>query len=184
MGTAAAYPPAQLVIPALLAAEASDGHERYERLRAEVHRALEEEFGAVDVWGGAFPFIYTDYYRSEMGAPLTRVFFVAEESISPDSLADCKEATNRIEARFIHGGGRRVNLDPGLMLPGRFLLASTKDAAHRVPLRDGIYAELTLLFRKGDFRPLDWTYPDYRSEEYRAVLRKIRAAYVTRLRDS
>ena len=34
---------------------------------------------------------------------------------------------------------RPLNLDPGLLQLGKFLLAATKDQAHRIYLRDGIY---------------------------------------------
>ena len=37
-------------------------------------------------------------------------------------------------------------------------------------LRDGIYADLTLVFQKGGYRPLPWTYPDYRQGELLELL--------------
>ena len=36
---------------------------------------------------------------------------------------------------------RRVNLDAGYLCLAKLVLASTKDHAHRIYLRDGIYAE-------------------------------------------
>lgn len=184
MGEVNAYTPAQLVIPTLISRASGDDEERFDHLRRELHASLEQAFGAVGLWGEAQPFEYTSYYRTEMGPRITRVFFAAHELLAADSLAACKIASNHLEERFTGPEGRRVNLDPGFLLPGRFLLATTKDAAHRIPLRDGIYAEVTLLFRKGDFQPQPWTYADYRSDAYRAVLRAIRAAYMTRLRRS
>jgi hypothetical protein len=62
------------------------------------------------------------------------------------------------------------------------VLATTKDGSHRIPLRDGIYAEVTLVFERGDFRPLPWTYPDYRTEGCRSVLKAIRDGYRQRIR--
>jgi hypothetical protein len=67
------------------------------------------------------------------------------------------------------------------MALSRFSLATTKESAHRVPLSHGIYAEITLLYSKGGFRPLDWTYPDFRSPAYLAVLNDIRARYKAQL---
>ncbi len=58
-----------------------------------------------------------------------------------------------------------------------FVLASTKPSAHRVPLASGIYAEVELLYEHGGFRPVEWTYPDYRSEEYRGLLEHIRGLF-------
>jgi len=43
------------------------------------------------------------------------------------------------------------------------VLATTRDYAHRVYVRDGIHAELTLLYRSGGRQSLPWTYPDCRT---------------------
>ena len=59
-------------------------------------------------------------------------------------------------------------LHPGVLALGKFLLATTKDQAHRVYLRDGIFAEVTLRFQDGAFRPWPWTYADYREQIGRA----------------
>ena len=67
-----------------------------------------------------------------------------------------------------------MNLDPGLLSLGKLILASTKDNAQRIPLRDGIYAEVTLIYREKSYRPLPWTYPDYRSPEYLEILHALR----------
>ncbi len=48
---------------------------------------------------------------------------------------------------------RPVNIDPGYLNLGKFLLATTKDQAHRVYLRDGVYAEVTLRYQAGAFEP-------------------------------
>ncbi len=37
-----------------------------------------------------------------------------------------------------------------------------------------MFADLTLVFRNGEYRPLPWTYPDYASDEIRDLLREIR----------
>ena len=57
-----------------------------------------------------------------------------------------------------------MNVDPGYVAPSRLVLATTKDYSHRIYIGNGIYAEVTLIFRKGTWTPLDWTYPDYRTE--------------------
>jgi hypothetical protein len=46
------------------------------------------------------------------------------------------------------------------------VLASTKDHAHRLYLRDGIYAEVTLAYRAKRWQPLEWTYPDFRRDDF------------------
>ena len=144
---------------------------------ADIEKALVERFGRVDYRSGILPFDFTDYYRREMGGDLQRYFLSFADHVDPAELPAIKLATNGIEEHFSLWGNRRVNLDPGLLDLSRLILATTKDNAHRIPLRDGIYGEITLLYRKKDFVSLDWTYPDYRSEEYRKILRDIREIY-------
>ena len=38
-----------------------------------------------------------------------------------------------------------------------------------------LYAELTLLYQRGRYQPLEWTYPDYRDEPVRDFLLDIRS---------
>jgi hypothetical protein len=61
---------------------------------------------------------------------------------------------------------RPVNLDPGLVRLDSVVLASTKPAAHRLRIGPGIHAEVTLVYERGAFRPLPWTYPDFRTAGY------------------
>jgi hypothetical protein len=173
MGTAGTYTPEKLVL-AILSPLPGAGEE--------VAAAAASSWGPVDLRAGPLPFTWSHYYDSEMGAPLLRSFLSFERLVDPSALAAIKEETNTLEARWTRDGRRSVNIDPGLLAVSRFTLASTKDTAHRVPLSRGIYAELTLLFAGGGFHALEWTYPDYRSEEYQAVLRQIRAVYKEQLR--
>jgi hypothetical protein len=117
-----------------------------------------------------------------MGAPITRFFVSCRELVDPSRLAEIKRTTNGIEEEFhrlglradVHVGLRPINLDPGLLSLARFVLASTKPSAHRLPLASGICAEIELLYERGAFRPVEWTYPDYRSREYLEILGHIR----------
>jgi hypothetical protein len=45
-----------------------------------------------------------------------------------------------------------------------------------------VFAELTLLFSHGRYRPLSWTYPDYRLDLVSGFLRKVRGRYLRQLR--
>ena len=95
--------------------------------------------------------------------------------VSPQSLPDIKLRTNEIEAVLARDGKRQVNIDPGFLSAERLVLATGKNFIHRVYLRDGIFADLTLIYQKGAYRPLAWTYPDYQEPEflhYLEVLRK------------
>ena len=127
-----------------------------------VLRELEREWGPVTFIGRRFPFDYTRYYEQEMGFPLVRRFVAFGEEIEQDALPRMKwEAMGVEEAYRCSTGGRRVNIDPGLLLPDRLLLATTKPCSHRPYLGKGIYADLTLRYHNGTYQPLEWTYPDY-----------------------
>ena len=143
---------------------------------------LRERFGSIDYTCSPFPFTYTGYYDDEMGTPITRFFLSFECLVDPTGLAAIKNFTNTIEEEFSEGGKRRVNLDPGLISLKRLILASTKDNGRRIPLSDGIYAEITLIFTDGTFHPVPWTYPDYRTERYLDVMKTIREIYKTQLK--
>jgi len=124
--------------------------------------------------GPEFPFDWTEYYAEEMGSPLFRRFLVGEVPVPRDALPDIKIGLEQIERDLAVDGRRTVNLDPGLLTPENFLLATGKNFSHRVYLRDGVFADLELVFRGGEFRPMPWTYPDYASEEIRSLLRDLR----------
>jgi hypothetical protein len=143
---------------------------------------LTDRYGPVDLSGAPEPFTYTDYYDREMGTPIYRFFLSFEDLVLPDSLAAVKIATNGIEDRFAVDGLRPVNLDPGLISLQRLILASTKDNGRRIPLQAGIYAEITLIYVEGDYQPLDWTYPDFRSRSYRDLMKEIRQIYRNQLK--
>jgi len=63
------------------------------------------------------------------------------------------------------------------------VLATTKNYAHRIYLGGGIYAEVTLRYQGGTFRPWPWTYPDYASPPLIAIFNHIRQLYVRQLRE-
>ncbi len=132
--------------------------------------AAQSAFGPIDAMTEHEIFTWTDYYNLEMGQPIGRFFLCFQNRVAPDRLAEIKLLTNEIEMSYAIDGKRKINLDPGLLAPGRFCLATTKDRAHRIPLRDGIFAELTLIFQKKEFHPLPWTYPDWASEPVRNLL--------------
>jgi hypothetical protein len=138
---------------------------------------LSSAFGPIDYQSPGIPFTFTHYYDEEMGIPILRHFVSFRRLVSPCRISEIKLLTNDIENRFRRNGKRQVNIDPGFLCSSRLILATTKDGSHRIPLQDGIYAEVTLLFEKGDFRPLPWTYPDYRSRKYREILLAMRRLY-------
>jgi len=139
---------------------------------------LEENFGPVEAVSPVMDFSFTDYYDAEMGGCPVRYLLMFRNLIDPSALADIKTLTNELEKQFAaEGGGRRVNLDPGTLSLANLILATCKDRSHRIPLRDGIYGETTLIYQDHDFQRLPWTYADYSSDDVRAVLRSFREKY-------
>ena len=148
---------------------------------------LEKVLGRTDLESDTWPFGFTDYYEREMGPGLLRRIYSFRELVAPDNLVAVKHTTNRLEkelaAELAEAPTRPVNLDPGYVASGKLVLATTKDQAHRLYLGGGIYAECTLLWRDGGFEPWEWTYPDYRTEEYRAFFVRVRELYRDKLSD-
>jgi len=134
-------------------------------------------FGAVDLVSAWMPFDYTSYYEAEMGRPLFRRLLAFQKLIAQEDLPRIKIATNDLERRYTQQGRRQVNIDPGYLLYERFVLASGKNFSHRIYLGSGIYADLTLIYQKGDFQKLPWTYPDYADGPILTFLRRARRKY-------
>jgi hypothetical protein len=143
---------------------------------------LADTHGTLDFVSAVLPFDYTDYYYAEMGQPLIRRFATFDRFIEQEDLAPIKEKTNLMEMQLSVAGKRTVNIDPGYLSADRLVLASGKDNVHRIYLSRGIYADLTLVYRDKDFRPLPWTYPDYAEDNVRAWLRALRQKYLHQLR--
>lgn len=138
--------------------------------------------GNTDWISPVIPFDRTRYYEREMGWPLYRRFASFERLISPEALVDIKLKTNELEMRYSEGGKRRVNIDPGYICLERLILATGKNYTHRVYISKGIYADLTLIFKKGTFQPLKWTYPDYAESEIIGYFNELRERYKKQLR--
>ncbi len=143
---------------------------------------LVSRFGPLDLVSAWFDFDFTGYYAAEMDGPLYRRMLTFRNLIAQETLSEIKTVTNGIEALFVENGRRRVNIDPGYMLLERFVLASGKNFAHRIYIGRGIYADLTLIYTRGDFQPLAWTYPDYADPHMIRHLTQIRRRYAVDLK--
>jgi len=144
---------------------------------------LYSTFGETDAVSERFAFDLTDYYTREMGKVLFRHFITFKRFIPIPNLPDIKQMTNRLEEKYAApDGNRRINIDPGYICLEHVILATTKGYTHRPYLRDGIYADLTLIYRNKSFRPLEWTYPDYRQEGVIALFNQFRKEYLKDLR--
>ena len=142
---------------------------------------LEDYYGILDFVSPLLPFNYTDYYCAEMGKVLSRRFASFDRLIRQEDLASIKVQTNLLEDEKTVEGNRLVNIDPGYLLAERLVLASGKNYAHRIYLSNGIYADLTLIYRDKNYQPLAWTYPDYGEPEVRRWLQALRQKYLLQL---
>jgi hypothetical protein len=130
-------------------------------LLAEAARVVAADIAPIALASEPAEWTASGYYRTEMGDEIWRQFLSLDECRAPGELAALKLRTNRLEDRWRTPHGRRVNLDPGYVDLLRLVLASTKDAAQRVYLGSGIYAEAALRYANGRFEPWPYTYPDY-----------------------
>jgi hypothetical protein len=144
--------------------------------------ALEDLFGTADWRSPVLPFDRTRYYEREMGSPLVRVFVSFDRLMRPDELVETKVETGRLEDLFRRNGRRTVNVDPGYICLERLVLATGKNYTHRIYLRCGVFADLTLVYHKQSFRTLPWTYPDYADPYVVELFNRVRNQYKARIR--
>ncbi|MBW3599532.1 MAG: DUF4416 family protein [Planctomycetes bacterium] len=172
MGQVYPHPP---VFPILAA------FSRYELALAWTRERAAAEWGPIALASEPFAFDDTAYYEREMGEGLQKVFFAFERLIDPAELINRKLASNRWEDEYRAASNlpapRPLNLDPGYLTEAKLVLATTKDRDHRIYLDRGIFAEVTLHFHKGQWRPREWTYPDYRRSEYHRFFTRCRDYY-------
>lgn len=157
-----------------------------EEIRKQAEVRLSEKFGPLDLASPSFPFTYTDYYRAQMGPVLYRSFVSFVRLIQPEELAPIKVWTNQLEEGFrqlFRAPARPVNLDPGYLSASALVMATAKDFSHRIPIGQGIYAHLELLFTRKGVRLLDWTYPDFQQPGYHEFFLRAREVYLRQLRD-
>ena len=135
-------------------------------------------WGPVSLSSPRFAFTETDYYEPTMGPGLTKCFWAFQRLIDPADLVEIKRQTNAWESEYAGIGEpaepRPLNLDPGYLTPAKLVLASTKDHAHRLYLSRGIYAEVTLFYKDRRWQHRDWTFPDYRRDDYQQFFSECR----------
>ncbi len=157
-----------------------------ERCLAAARESLSSTLGAIDFISDIWTFDQTDYYARQIGPRILRQFASIDKLIDPGRLAAIKHRTNALEqqlaATFALPFPRPVNLDPGIIEPSKLVLATTKNYAHRIYIGDRMYAEVTLVFDKGQWHPLPYTYPDYHRQEYFDFLSQVRTRLVQQLR--
>jgi len=148
--------------------------------------ALSDKIGKVDFTSEVWPFDKTDYYKDQTGSRILRQFVSIKRLIDPGKLAKVKHQTNKLEqklaAKLSLPLTRPVNLDPGIIEPSKLVLATTKNYSHRIYIGKKMYAEVTLIFDKGSWRPQAYTYPDYRQQCYFDFFEKVRTRLLEQLK--
>jgi len=129
-----------------------------------------EHWGPVALESPTFSFAETEYYTATMGPALGKTFLTFEAPYDPGELASTKHQTNAWEAEYaalaLHAEERPLNLDPGYLTTAKLVLSSTKDHAHRIYVGQGMYAEITLFYRRGAWQWHEFTFPDYRRGDF------------------
>jgi hypothetical protein len=153
-------------------------HEK--RIYDEVLSILTDKFGPIDDMTEEFSFSeeFSTYYDGELGGEGMRVILSFKDTVDASLQSEIKTYTNNLEAKYSENGLRKINLDPGFMNHGRLMLATTKPTGFRIPLKDGIYTELTLFYARGGWQIFPWTYRDYRSERVQKFLTRVRKSYL------
>ncbi len=121
---------------------------------------------SIDLQSEIIKFDFTDYYNDEMGQEILRYWISFEPLIVLDSPYKIKLLTNQIEQECFSDekGNRKVNIDPGYVEGSKLVLFSTKNYSHRIYLGEGIFAEVTLIYKHGKYEFIPWTYPDYKTD--------------------
>ena len=153
---------------------------------SKANQVLTTAFGKFDFVSDIWPFGQTDYYRDQTGGHIIRQFVSIKKLVDPGKLAGIKHRTNRLEQKLANQLAfdlpRPVNLDPGLIEPSKLVLATTKNYSHRIYIGDKMYAEVTLIFDKGQWHPFEYTYPDYRQKCYFDFFEKVRTQLLEQLK--
>ncbi|MCK4916830.1 MAG: DUF4416 family protein [Candidatus Omnitrophica bacterium] len=144
---------------------------------------LQKKFGKIDFESQLIPFNFTDYYSKEMGECLYRRFISFKKLRLPCKFANIKLYCIKLEKLFSSKNSRKINIDPGYINESKLVLTTTKDFSHRIYLKKGIFAEITLSFINGKFSNWPTTFPDYRTDEYKNIFNIIREKYRNDIKD-
>lgn len=136
---------------------------------ADALRMLEKQFGRIQCETVDIPYTDTGKYTEEMGSDLLRRFFSFERPFRRDALPEIKAVCRSIEKqlgdRVEEFTFRTANLDPGILTPDNVVMVSNREYNHRIYLTKGVFAEIQLIWARGQFTRLPWTNPDFCDDE-------------------
>ncbi len=140
--------------------------------------ACSKHWGKIALQSELFDFNQTKFYEPSMGTDIKKRLFAFETLLDPANLPNAKILANELEQQYKadtdHAEERPLNIDPGYVTEAKLVLATTKDRDHRIYLRDGIFAEITLFYKQGVWERSRWTYADYLQAEYHAFFSQCR----------
>lgn len=131
-----------------------------------VLKELTDKFGPLEDASLEYDFDqFTNYYEKEMGGKLLKKIIVFKNLINREDLADIKVYTNSIEEKYSIKNKRTINLDPGYLTKEQLVLASVKEAPHKIYLKKGIFAHLIYTFVKNKVIEALRTFPDFKDDK-------------------
>lgn len=151
-----------------------------------IEKKLSDAFSNIVQKSDIYEFNHSDYYNPEMGNKIFKYFISFEKLINKEELPEIKKTTMKIEDELSiiknESVCRNVNIDPGYLTHSKVIVSTSKNYSHRVHLKDGVFAELTYIISKEGWKPLEWTYPDYRTKFVIDYFTMLRAELVKILR--
>lgn len=168
-------PPVKLIVAVLWAKSPSLEHA--------IHLMM-EKWGKIDFQGADHPFDVTNYYEAEMGPNLKRRLLSFTELVPAEGIKPAKLDCNALEDQLRNERGREVNLDIGYLDHNKIVLASCKYAGQKIPLGDGVHADMVARYARGKYQPFEWTFPDFKTDRYDAELNAVRQTYLEQLRSA
>ncbi|MDD5177827.1 MAG: DUF4416 family protein [Candidatus Nanoarchaeia archaeon] len=145
-------------------------------------KKLQKKFGPIELISPLYDFNFTDYYEEEFSNNLKKKFLVFTKLIDPESIADIKLFTNKIEQKYTKKGKRIFNLDPGYLSLENLILPSAKPRPHRIYLRKGIYADPVYIFTKNEAIEFKHTFPDFKELSVKNFFVDLRKKYLEQLK--
>ncbi len=121
------------------------------------------------------------YYSKEMGQNLIQRFLSLKGFIRKHELLGFKLWAMGKEREYALDSKRRINIDPGYVDESHLVLASSKKRGGRLYMGEGVCAEIEYLFVYGGFKPLYWTYADYRDKRVREFFQRVRRDFLEQL---
>ncbi len=140
-------------------------------------------FGVVESRTETFDFNFTEYYLSESGSNLKKIYLTFRDLVGIDDIPELKLKANVFEeANYTREGKRFVNFDPGYISEAKLVMATTKNLPHRVYIGQNLFADLQLIYKKPTFRTIPWTFADIKQEAVIAFFNGVRDVYMKELK--